>query len=164
MQCSVLRLDGDDLIPDKFENTVNNGFETLQNLLVRECHVTFLNASLREFGLNTDVDGPLLPVVPEISLDSVLEVHDAFCVYTTSRLRTVGELHLPDFGSEDVTEIAVESRRAAGVAGTSCALGHSEGVLILDLVGDQIDSTTSAIDDEDGIVDLEIQKTRLGAE
>lgn len=73
-------MNGDDLVPDELENAVHDRLEALQDLLVRERHVTFFNTCFWELGFDTDVDGPLLPVISEISLDTVLEVHDALCV------------------------------------------------------------------------------------
>ena len=83
---AVLCLDSDDLVSDKLENTVNDRLKALQNFLVGESHVSFLDASLGELGLDTHIDRPLLVVVAEIGLDSVLEVHDALCVDTAGRL------------------------------------------------------------------------------
>ena len=83
---AVLSLNGNDLVADKFENAVNNRFEALQDFLVGESHVSFFDASLGELSLDTHINGPLLVVVAEIGLDSVLKVHDTLCVDTTGRL------------------------------------------------------------------------------
>lgn len=83
---AVLSLDGNDLVSDKLENAVNDRLEALQNFLVCESHVTLLNAGLGEFSLDTNIDSPLLVVVAEIGLDSVLKVHDALCVNTAGCL------------------------------------------------------------------------------
>jgi hypothetical protein len=83
---AVLSLDGDDLVSDKLENTVNDRLEALQDFLVGKSHVTFLNAGLWELGLDAYIDSPLLVVVAEIGLDSVLKVHDTLCVNAASCL------------------------------------------------------------------------------
>lgn len=83
---TVLSLNGDDLVSYKFENAVDDGLKALQNLLVGESHVSFLNARLGELGLDADVNSPLLPIVAEIGLDSVFKVHDALCVDTAGSL------------------------------------------------------------------------------
>ncbi|KAI6753122.1 hypothetical protein HG531_005291 [Fusarium graminearum] len=70
LKSTVLSLDRNNLVPDELQNTVDNRLEALKNLLVGEGHVTLLNASLRELGLNTDINSPLLTVVSEIGLDS----------------------------------------------------------------------------------------------
>ena len=79
-------MDGDDLVPNQLEDTVDDRLKALQDFLVCEGHVAFLDAGLGELGLDTDVDGPLLAVVAEVGLDSVLEIHDALCVDSAGRL------------------------------------------------------------------------------
>jgi len=164
LERAILRLDSDDLIPDKLQDTVDHWLETLQDLLVGEGHVSLLDASLRELGLNTNINSPFLTVVPEISLDSVLEIHDALGVNTTGGLGSIRQLHFPDLCSKNVTEVSIERSRTTRVARTRRALGYCERALILDFVGDKIDSTTAAIDDEHSVVDLQIQETRLRTE
>lgn len=83
---TVLSLDGDNLVSYELEDAIDDRLKALQDLLVGECHVTFLNAGLGELGLNTNVNSPLLTIVAEISLDSVFEVHDALCVDTAGSL------------------------------------------------------------------------------
>jgi hypothetical protein len=83
---AVLSLNGNDLVSHKLENTINDRLEALQDFLVGESHVTFLDAGLGELGLNAYIDSPLLVVVAKIGLDSVLKVHDALCVDTTGCL------------------------------------------------------------------------------
>lgn len=102
LQKSVLRLDGNNLVPNKFQNSVDHRLEALQDFLVREGHVAFLDSSFRELSLDADVHGPLLTVIPEVGLDPVLEVHDALSVHLASGLRAIGKLHLPDLCAEDV--------------------------------------------------------------
>jgi hypothetical protein len=84
LQRPILRLNGDNLIPHQFQYSVHDGLETLQNLLIGKGHVAFLDTGLWEFCLDTNIDGPLLSIVSEIGLDSVLKVHDALCVYLAS--------------------------------------------------------------------------------
>ena len=108
LQDAVLGLDSDDLVADEFEDAVDDGLETLQDLFIGEGHVTFFNAGVWEFGLNADIDGPFLAVIAEIGLYSVLKIHDAFCVDFTSCLRAIGKLHLSDLGTEDITEVSVQ--------------------------------------------------------
>jgi hypothetical protein len=92
-------LNGNNLIPDKFQDTVHHRLEALQNLLIRECHVTFLNTSLWELSLDTDIDSPLLAIVSEIGLYPVLKVHDALGVDFTCGFRSVRQFHLPNLGA-----------------------------------------------------------------
>lgn len=99
LQRSILRLDGYDLIPHQFQNPVHHRLETLQNLLVSEGHITFLNAGLRELSLDTNINSPFLSVVAEISLDSILKVHDALRVDFASCSRTIGQFHLANLGA-----------------------------------------------------------------
>lgn len=164
LERTVLSLNGDNLVADEFENTVDNGLKALQNFLVGESHVAFFNASLRELRFDTDIDSPLLAVVAEISLDSVLEIHDTLGVNAAGNLGSIGQLHLANLGAENIAKVAVKSSGTARITGTSCAFSNGEGVLIFDFVGDQIDGTTATVDDEDGIADLEVQETSLGAE
>lgn len=164
LQGSVLGLDGDNLVADEFQNTVHDGLETLQDFLVGEGHETFLDTSLGEFSLDTDINSPLLTVGAEISLDSVLKVHDTLGVDTAGSLGTVGKLHFADLGSENVAKVAVKSGRTTRITGSSCAFGDREWALLLDFISNQIDSTTTAIHNKDSVVDLEVQNTSLGAE
>jgi len=164
LQSAVLSLDGNDLVPHELQDAVNNRLEALQNLLISESHVAFLDTSLGEFRLDTDIDRPFLSVVPEIGLDSVLEVHDALGIDTTGRLGSVGQLHLSDLCAENVAEISVEGCRTARITRASRAFGHCERVLVFDFVRNQIDGTSTTIDDEHRIVDLEVKKASLGAE
>lgn len=90
------------MVAHELQNSVDNRLETLQNFLVGEGHVAFFNSSLGELGLNTNIHGPLLTVIPEVGLDSVLKVHDALGVHLASSLGTIRELHLTDLGAEDV--------------------------------------------------------------
>jgi hypothetical protein len=83
---AVLSLNGNDLVSYKLEDTINNRFEALQDLLIGESHVTFFDAGLGELGLNTYINSPLLVVVAEIGLDSVFKVHDTLCVDTAGCL------------------------------------------------------------------------------
>lgn len=154
LKYSVLGLNGDNLVANKFEDTVDDRLEALENLLVRKGHVTFLNAGLGEFSFDADVDGPLLTVVSEISLDSILKVHDTLGVDTTGSLGAIGKLHLANLGAQNVAKVAIEGGGTARVTRTGGTLGNGKGILLLDLVGDQIDSTTAAIDNQDSIVDL----------
>jgi len=108
LQCPVLCLDSNDLIPNQLQDPVHHRFEALQDFLIRERHVALFNTSLREFSLDTNVYSPLLAVVSEIGLYPVLEIHDALRVNFASRLRTVWQLHLPNLCTKDVTEITVE--------------------------------------------------------
>jgi hypothetical protein len=83
---TVLSLNSNDLVSDKLENAIDDRLEALQNFLVGESHVSFFNAGLGEFSLNTNIDSPLLVVVAEIGLDSVFKVHDTLCVDTAGCL------------------------------------------------------------------------------
>jgi hypothetical protein len=159
-----LCLNGDDLISDQFQNPIDHGLETLQNLFVGESHVTFLNGRLRVLSLDTDVDRPFLTIVTEIGLYPILEVHDTFGVDLASGLGSIRQFHLTNLGAEDVGEIAIQRGRTARVTGTSCTLGHGEWRLLLDFVCDQIDSTATTIHDQQGIMDLQVEQTGLGAE
>ena len=84
LENSALGLDGDDLIADEFKDAVDNGFEALEDLLIRERHVAFFDACFWELCLDAHIDSPLLAVVPEVCFYSVLEIHDAFGVYFSS--------------------------------------------------------------------------------
>jgi hypothetical protein len=86
LQKSVLRLDGDDLVPNELQNSVHHRLKALQDLLVCEGHVAFLDSSVRELSLDAHIHGPLLTVIPEVGLDSVLKVHDALGVHLTGSL------------------------------------------------------------------------------
>lgn len=150
-------MNGDDLVPDELEDAIDDRLKALQDLLVRECHVTFFNASLGEFGLDTDIDGPLLAIVAEISLYPVLKVHDALGVDFSSRLGAIRQLHLPYLCAENVAEITVQGCGTARVTGSCCAFGHGEWLFLLDLVSDQIDGTTTTINNQNSIVNLEVE-------
>lgn len=160
----ILCLDGDDLISHQLQDAVHDRLKALEDFLVGEGHVAFLDASLGELSFDAHVDSPLLAVVTEVGFYPVLEVHDALGVHLAGRFGAVGQLHLANLGPQDIAKVAVQGRRAARIARAGGALGDGEGLLLLDLVGDQIDRTTAAIDNQDGIVDLEIQQARLGAE
>lgn len=157
-------MDGYDLVPNQLEDSVDDGLETLQDLLVRESHVALLDASLGEVCLDSNVHCPLLAVVAEVCLDSVLKVHDTLGVYLPSSPRAVRQLHLPDPGPKDVTEISVERRGAAGVSRAGRALCHAKGVFLLHFIRDEIYGSATAVDDQNGITDLEVEKSGLGAE
>jgi hypothetical protein len=86
LQKSVLRLNGNDLVSNELQNSVDYRLEALQDFLVCESHVTFLDSSLGELGLDAHVHSPLLTVIPEVGLDSVLKVHDALGVHLASSL------------------------------------------------------------------------------
>jgi hypothetical protein len=88
----------------------------LQNLLVGEGHVSFLNAGLGKLSLNTDIDGPLLTIVSEVGFYSVLKVHNTLGVNLSSSLGSIGEFHLADLRAENVGEVAVESGGTARIA------------------------------------------------
>lgn len=160
----VLGLDGNDLVSHQLQDSVHDRFEALQNFFVGKGHVTLLDAGLGEFSFNTDINSPFLAIVSEICLDSVLEIHDTLGIDTTSRLGSVGKLHLSNLGPQNVAKVAVQSCGTARVTGTGSTLGDSEGVLLFDFVGDQIDSTSTTINNQDGIMHLEVEQTRLGAE
>jgi hypothetical protein len=164
LQLAVLCLDGDDLVPHELQDAVHNGLETLQDLLVGERHEALLDVGLQIVGLDADIDRPLLPVVSEVGLDPVLEVHDAFCVDLARRLGSIGKLHLADLCAQDVGEVAVKSSTAARVSGTGGTLGHRKGMLLFDLIRDQIDSSTTAIHNQHRIVNLQVQQPSLGTE
>jgi hypothetical protein len=83
---TVLSLNSNDLVSDKLENAIDDRLEALQNFLVGESHVSFFNASLGELSFDSYIDSPLLVVVAEIGLDSVLKVHDTLCVDTAGCL------------------------------------------------------------------------------
>ena len=136
----------------------------MKDLLVGEGHVALFDPGIGELGLDADVDGPLLSVVAEVGLDAILKVHDTLCVDLAGRLGSIGQLHLADLGAQDVAEVAIEGGRATGVPRAGRTLGHGEGLLLFDLVGDQIDGAATAVDDEDGVVGLQVQKAGLGTE
>jgi hypothetical protein len=102
-----LRLNGDNLIPDELQNAIDHGLEALQNLLIRKRHVTLLDAGLGVLSLDTDIDRPLLAIVPEVGLYPVLKVHDALGVHLSSRLGAVGQFHLPNLRAQNVTKVSV---------------------------------------------------------
>jgi hypothetical protein len=156
-----LCLNGNDLIPDKLQDAVHYRLEALQNLLVRECHVAFLNASLWELSLDTDIDSPLLAIVSEVGLYPVLKVHDALGVDLACGFRTIRQFHLPNLGAQDVAKVTVQRRRTTRVTGSCCALGDGERLLFFNLVGDQIDGTTTTIDNQYSVVDLQVEQTSL---
>jgi hypothetical protein len=164
LQQSVLSLNSDNLVPNQLQYPIDHGLEALQNLLVRERHIAFLNACFWELSLNTHINSPLLAIVPEICLDPVLKVHNALGVHLTRRLGAVWKLHLTNLGTQDVGEITVQSCRAARVTRTRCALCDCEGLLFFDFICNQVDSATATVDDQDGVVDLEIKETGFGTE
>lgn len=163
LKVPVLRLDGDDLVPHELQDSVHYRFEALQNLLVREGHIALLDTSLRKLGLDTDINSPFLTVVSEICLDSVLEVHDAFGIHLACSLGAIGKLHLPDLGAQDVAEVPVQRCGTARVTRACRALRDRERLLLLNLIGDQIHSTTTTVDNQNCVMHLEIQQTGLGA-
>lgn len=164
LQEPVLRLDGNDLVPHKLQNSIDHRLEALQNFLVCESHVTFLDTRLRELGFDANINSPLLAVIPEVGLDSVLEVHDALGVNLAGSLRAIRKFHLTNLRAEDVGEVAVQCCRAARVTRTCRALCDCERRFFLDLVRDQVDGTTTTIDNENRVVYLQIEQTGLGTE
>jgi hypothetical protein len=159
-----LCLDRNDLISDQFQNSVDDRLKALENFLVGESHVTFFNRRFGILGLNTNVDRPLLTVVAEIGLYPVLKVHDTLGVDFASSLGSIRKFHLTNLGAENVGKVAVQRSGTARVSRTSCTFSHSEWRLFFDFVGDQIDSTTTTIDDQQSIVDFQVEQTSLGAE
>jgi len=113
LQHPVLRLNGNDLVPNQLENAVHHRLKALQNLLVCKGHISFFNARFRELSFNANIYGPFLSVIPEIRLDSVLEVHDAFGVDLARRLRPIRELHLPYLCPQNVRKVSIERGGAA---------------------------------------------------
>lgn len=103
-------LDGNDLIADQFQNAVDNRLETLKNLLIGKSHISIFNASLSKVGFDTDIHSPLLTIVAEVCLDTILKVHDTFGIHLPSCPRAIRQLHLPNLCPQDVTEVPVESR------------------------------------------------------
>lgn len=164
LQSSVLRLDSNDLVAYEFQDAIDNGLKALENFFIGKRHVAFLDTSLWEFSLDTNINSPLLAVVAEISLDSIFKVHDALGVYSAGSLGAFGQFHLADLGSQNVTKVAVEGGGTARISGSCSTLGDSERVLVFDFVCNQIDSTTTAVNNEDGVVHLEVEKTSLGTE
>ena len=154
----------DDLVPHQLQDSIHHGLKTLQNLLIRERHITLLNSRLRELSFNAHIHSPLLPVIPKVGLDTVLKVHDALGVHLARRARPVRQLHLADLGAQDVGEVAVERCGAAGVTAAGCAFGDGEGLFVFDFVGDEIDGAATAIDDEDGVAMLEVEEAGFRAE
>lgn len=116
LQQPVLRLNRNDLVPNQLQDPVNNRLKALQNFLIRERHVTLLNTGFGEFSLNANVHRPLLPVVSEVRLDPVLEVHDALGVHLARSLGAIRQFHLPDLGPENVGKIAIERGRTARIS------------------------------------------------
>lgn len=163
LKIPVLCLNRNDLIPNKLQDPIHDRLKALQNFLVREGHVALLNTSLGELSLDANVDSPFLTVVPEIGLDSVLEVHDALGIHLPGSLRPVWKLHLPNLGAQNVAEVTVQRCRAARITRSGCALGNREWLLFLNLISDQIDRSTTAVYNQNRIMDLEIQETSLGA-
>lgn len=108
LKLTVLCLNGNDLIPNQLKNPVHYRLKALENLLIGESHVTFLNTSVREFSLNTDINSPFLTIVSKVGLDSVFKVHDALGVHSAGRLRSIGELHLSNLSAKDIGEVTVE--------------------------------------------------------
>lgn len=86
---TVLCLNGDNLVADQLEDTVHDRLKALKNLLVHKCHVTLLNTSIGEVGLDTHVHCPFLSVVAEVGLDTVLKVHDTLRVDLARRPRAI---------------------------------------------------------------------------
>lgn len=151
-------MDRNDLVPDKLQDPVDHGFEALQNLFVRKCHVSLFNTSLWELGLDAYIDSPFLTIVSEVGLYSVLEIHDTLSIDLACSSRTVGQLHLPDLRAQDVAEVSVQGGRTTRVTRTRCTFCDGERLLFLYFVGDQIDRTTTAIDNEYGVTNLEVEK------
>ena len=160
---SVLGLNGNDLVANELENAVHHGLETLENLLIGKGHVPFLDARIGEIGFDTHVDRPLLTVVPEVCLDTILEIHNAFGIDLARRAGSVRELHFADLGAQDVAEVAVQRGRTTRIARSRRAFGHAERLFFLHLVGDEIDGATSAIHDQNGVAHFEIEQSGLGA-
>lgn len=156
-------MDGDDLIAHQFENSIDDRLEALEDLFIRERHEALFNAGVGELRLDTDVDRPLLAVVAEVGLDAVFKVHDALRIHLPSYPGTVWQLHLTDLRPEDIAEIPVQGGRTARVSRAGSALGDTERLFLFDLVRDQIHGSTTAVDNQDGIADLQVQQPCLGA-
>lgn len=101
-------MNGDNLVADQLEDTVHDRLKALKDLLVHKCHVALLNTSIGEVGLDTHVYCPFLPVVAEVGLYTVLEVHDTLRVDLARRPRAIRQLHLPDLRAQDVTEVPIQ--------------------------------------------------------
>lgn len=86
LQLAVLRLNGNDLISNQLENPVDNRLKALQDFFIGKGHVAFFNSSLRELGLDANIDSPLLTIVSEVGLDPVLEIHDTLGVHSAGSL------------------------------------------------------------------------------
>jgi len=107
LKYSVLGLDGDDLVAHEFQDSIHDWLKTLQDLFVRKGHITLLDAGVRKFSFDTDIDCPLLSIIAEISLDAVFKVHDTFCINFASCFRSIRKFHFSDFCSENVAEISI---------------------------------------------------------
>lgn len=159
LQHFVLRLDGNDLVPNKLQDAIHHWLKALENFLVGKCHVPFFDPSIWELCFDTNIDRPFLAIVSEIRLDPVFKVHYTFRVHSTGRLRSIGQLHFANLGTQDVAEVTVQGGRTTRIPGSSCAFGDREWSLFLNLVGDQIDRSTTAVHNEDSIPYLEVQQT-----
>lgn len=80
LEDSVLGLNGDYLVADKLQYAVDNRLETLQDLFVCECHVTFFNTGLGELRFNSNINSPFLAIVPEVCFYPIFKVHNALRV------------------------------------------------------------------------------------
>ena len=115
LEHAVLRLDCNDLIPNQFKNSVDDRLEALQDLLVCESHVAFLDRRLGKFGLDTNIHRPFLTVVSKVGLDSVLEIHYALGIDSSGGPGAVGKLHLSDLCTKNVGKVAIKCGRTARV-------------------------------------------------
>lgn len=89
MEDSALRLNGDDLVADQLQYAVDNRLETLQDLFIRECHITLFDTGFGELGFDSNINGPLLTIVTKVCLYPVFKVHDALRVDLAGSLGSV---------------------------------------------------------------------------
>lgn len=145
-----------DLIAHQLKDSIHDGLEALQDLLIRERHVALLDACVGEVCFDSDIHCPFLAVVAEIGLDTVLEVHDTFGIDLAGRTGTIWQFHLPNLRTEDVAEVPVERGGTTRVSRASGAFCDAERLLFFDFVRNQVDRTTSTVDNQNGVTNLEV--------
>lgn len=157
-------MDRYDLIAHQLKDPIYDGLEALQDLLVSERHVTLLDACVREVGFDSDIHCPFLAIVAEVGLDPILKVHDTLGINLACRAGTIRQFHLTNLRTENVAKVPVERGGTTRISRARGAFRDAERLLFFDLIRNQVDRTTSTIDNQDGVTDLEVQQTGLCTE
>jgi hypothetical protein len=109
----ILSLNLSNLVSDKLIDPIYNRPKALKNFVVRKSHISFFDASFREFCFDADIDadiyGPFLPIIPKIGLNSILKIHDALGINPASSPRAFWQLHYVDLFTDNVAEISIQS-------------------------------------------------------